>query len=514
MSRSRTKSALEKHLDQSPSWKIGFQEFVSQLGRPSAFFYLFYEGGKQIIHVDSKGKLSLSKKATHEKEMKQGGFIEDFDEQIKDLRILKKLPKIYSKDQYRRRVIFGIQYMGRLKGFLIIRGLRKNGAALIKNLTLFNCLVQAETALSYRTFELQNFYETVHPRALALSTIHSVHRAMAMSTGLSELLPRVGRLCAQVLKAKRCDVFLINHDRQYLELKFSLGERKRKNMRVRIGHGIEGHVAETAEFHLSRSCVAVPFIEDDVVGIVALRDKIDGTAFTKTDMEILKTLTEQAVVAIKNAQLFEETKQLTAGSIKTINELLELSFSGDNIHLPLFGEIAFLMGRDLKLKEDELTHLHRATFLIDAGQLGTPEEILKKSDRLTETEFEAIKQHPTKGAAILAQIGSLKPVIPIILHHHERFDGKGYPSKLRGDEIPIGGRIVAVVDSFTAMLSKRPYRKILKVDDAIKEIESNSGTQFDPKVVASFMKVVRYPQIAQKLQGLRTRGPQPVSPNP
>jgi HD-GYP domain-containing protein (c-di-GMP phosphodiesterase class II) len=239
-----------------------------------------------------------------------------------------------------------------------------------------------------------------------------------------------------------------------------------------------------------------------VVGVVLLKDKLGGTPFTKTDLEILKTLSEQAVIAIKNAQLFEETEQLTLGSIKTINEFLELSFAGDNVHLPLFSEIAFQIGRDLGLSGHELTNLHRATFLIDAGHLGTPERILYKKEKLTPREFEEVKQHPSRGAEILQQIGSLRPVIPIILHHHERWDGMGYPNRLKGDEIPIGARIVAVVDSFTAMLSKRAYRRVLAIDEAVDEIKANSGTQFDPKVVESFMKVIKEPEIIQKLREL------------
>jgi HD-GYP domain-containing protein (c-di-GMP phosphodiesterase class II) len=213
------------------------------------------------------------------------------------------------------------------------------------------------------------------------------------------------------------------------------------------------------------------------------------------DLEILQSLSEQAVVAIKNAQLFEETEKLTHGSIQTINELLELHYGGERGQLPLFGKIVMEVGKDLQLNGRELTDLQRAILLLDAGQLTFLEKIWDKKTKLTKREFEQIKRIPMRGATLLKSISSLKPVIPIILHHRERFDGKGYPRGLKGEEIPIGARIVAVVDSFLAMVSHRFYRRRLTVDEALKEVQANSGSQFDPKVVESFLKVVRRKEI-------------------
>ena len=474
-------------------------------GKPLGWLFVLHETGHQLIRLDRKGNCSFFAKS----KTNQAGctaFLEKYFEQMVSKREeTEDLPKFYHCAYGRSGAIFALKHLGELKGFLVLCAIGKSERETAPYLRLFDRFLQAEVELAYKTFELQNFYETVHPRALALSTIHSVHRVMASSLGLDQLLPRIGRLCAQVLKARSCAVYLLDSTKTYLIPKFSFGEKIEKRRRLKIGHGMEGHVAETADFHLTRNCIAVPFIEDDVVGVVVLRNKVGDTPFTKTDLEILKTLSEQAVIAIKNAQLFEETEQLTLGSIKTINELLELSFAGDNVHLPLFGEIAYQMGRDLGLSGDELTNLHRATFLIDAGHLGTPERILHKKERLTKQEFEEVKQHPSRGAAILQQISSLRPITPIILHHHERWDGTGYPNHLKGEEIPIGARIVSVVDSFTAMLSQRPYRRVRRINEAIKEIKANSGVQFDPKVVESFLKAIQQPEISEKLKNLEKR---------
>ena len=254
-------------------------------------------------------------------------------------------------------------------------------------------------------------------------------------------------------------------------------------------------MAETGDPHFDRHCIAIPFIDEDIVGVISLWDKVDDQPFTQTDLEILKSLSEQAVVAIKNAQLFEETEKLTLGSIQTINELLKLHYGGERSQLPIFGRMVMEVGKDLSLNGRELTHLERAIFLLDAGQLTFPEKVWDKKGKLTKKEFEQIKRIPLRGATLLKSIGSLKPVIPIILHHRERYDGKGYPRGLKGEAIPIGARIVAVVDSFLAMISHRMYRRRFGIAEALEEVQANSGTQFDPEVVESFLKVMRRKEI-------------------
>jgi putative nucleotidyltransferase with HDIG domain len=145
----------------------------------------------------------------------------------------------------------------------------------------------------------------------------------------------------------------------------------------------------------------------------------------------------------------------------------------------------------MHLDEKEIESLKYASLLHDAGKADTPLEILTKTTKLTPKEYRIIKRHPVRGAQILRPLQILKPVISIILHHHEKYNGTGYPSRLKKGQIPLGARIMAVADAFEAMVYGRPYRERVDINSAIKEIKNKSGTQFDPKVVEACLKVVK-----------------------
>lgn len=142
---------------------------------------------------------------------------------------------------------------------------------------------------------------------------------------------------------------------------------------------------------------------------------------------------------------------------------------------------------ELGMKGQELEDLHRASVLHDLGKIGVREAVLNKPGRLTEEEFAEVVRHPETAVRILEPIPFFRPLLPAILHHHERFDGKGYPSRLAGRSIPLASRIMTIADTFDAMTSTRAYRKALPVADAIAEIRRCSGTQFDPDIVPAFL---------------------------
>lgn len=509
MNKGKKQSVLERFLLKNPLWEEGYRSFNLLFGKPLGFLLVLDEEANRLIRLDRRDYDSFYAASSSNQRSTEGFLIKYCELYAQEEENLKKFPCLFKDAFGKQGAIFALSHLGSLKGFLLLTALKKPQRVLESYLEPFDSFLATQVDLAFRTFELNNFYETVHPRALALSTMHSVHRVISSSLRLKELLPRIGRLSAQVLKAQGCSIMLCDPEQQYLTPYFSMGQNRKfiHLHRLKVGRGMVGRIAKTADFHFSRNSIAVPFIDEDVVGVIVLWDKIDRQPFSRTDLEILKSLSEQAVVAIKNAQLYEETEQLTLGSIKTINDLLELNFSREQSQLPVFREMILEVGKELGLSQRELMDVDRAVMLIDAGALVSPEQVWRKKGKLTKREFDVIKQIPLKGAHLLRSIKSLKPLIPIILHHRERYDGKGYPQGLKGEQIPIGARIISVVDSFLAMISPRAYREALPLEQALKEIRINRATQFDPLVVDSFLHVIHRPEMMEKVGALAIEKP-------
>ena len=165
-------------------------------------------------------------------------------------------------------------------------------------------------------------------------------------------------------------------------------------------------------------------------------------------------------------------------------------------HSQKVAEYAVALAKELGLRKEKVENIRIAALLHDIGKLGIPDRILKKADGLDEREWEAIKDHPVIGVDILRHSQHFGPILPIILHHHERYDGGGYPSGLKGDQIPLEARILAVADAYDAMTSPRPYRKAFSRQAALRELQAQAGRQFDPALVRAFTAVVQRELVA------------------
>lgn len=159
-------------------------------------------------------------------------------------------------------------------------------------------------------------------------------------------------------------------------------------------------------------------------------------------------------------------------------------------HSERVAELSLQLAKAMGLSRQAQAMIHIGAHLHDIGKIGIPDDILNKPDKLTPEEFQIICEHPTIGGTIIEKMKVFRPIAGIVRHHHERFDGTGYPAKLRGGDIPLGARIVAVADAFDAMTTPRPYRLPLTWEVAIEEIRQGCGTQFDPEVVSAFLRCV------------------------
>lgn len=185
----------------------------------------------------------------------------------------------------------------------------------------------------------------------------------------------------------------------------------------------------------------------------------------------------------------EEIRQVYMGAITSLAKALEARDKYTDGHSKRVTDYSLAIAKKLSLLEKDIEKIRLAALLHDIGKIGIKEEILHKNGSLTNEEYTHISEHPNIAVEILKMIIKDEEIIKVIRHHHERFDGKGTPDGLRGDEIPIGSRIIAVGDTYDAMTSNRPYRSFLSHEDAIAELKRCSGTQFDPKIVNSFMGI-------------------------
>jgi putative nucleotidyltransferase with HDIG domain len=193
--------------------------------------------------------------------------------------------------------------------------------------------------------------------------------------------------------------------------------------------------------------------------------------------------------------------RLNWGTLTALARAIDAKSEWTAGHSERVTKLALKIGRALALTREELDNLHRAGLLHDIGKIGTPAELIDKSDRLTHEEQKIVNEHPSIGERILEPIEAYAEIVPIVRQHHERFNGKGYPEGLAGETITLGARILAVADVYDALSSERPYRKAMDPDEALRIIEENSGSHFDPAVVEAFFKVLEEDRKLRPLPG-------------
>ena len=209
----------------------------------------------------------------------------------------------------------------------------------------------------------------------------------------------------------------------------------------------------------------------------------------------IKAIEQMNLIKDINKELKETNDKLEKAYLETIETLrftVEAKDTYTRGHSDRVSEYSVLIGKHLGLSEEDIHLLRVGGLFHDIGKIGVPDSILLKTSKLTDDEYSEIKNHPTIGAHILSNATIFEKAIPVVKHHHERYDGFGYPSKLAGENIPYLARIAAVADSFDAMTSKRTYRDSMPMDIVIEEIRKNKGSQFDPNIADTFLNILSY----------------------
>jgi HAMP domain-containing protein len=212
--------------------------------------------------------------------------------------------------------------------------------------------------------------------------------------------------------------------------------------------------------------------------------------FTTEDITLARQLADQVAVALSNSSLISELREMNWGALQALARAVDAKSAWTAGHSERVAELALKLGKALNLNSNSLETLQRAAFLHDIGKIGVPVAVLDKPAKLSDEEFGLIKRHPDWGVKIIEPINAFKSITPMIAQHHERFDGKGYPAGLAGEQIDRSARILAVADVYDALSSDRPYRKGMTIEAALGIIEKEAGRQFDPEMVKALLKVI------------------------
>ena len=340
---------------------------------------------------------------------------------------------------------------------------------------------------------IRNYSTPTKKYRFLVSAVHSIYRLLNSTYEVKELISRMGRLFCQFFNAQYCLIVLLDSNKKYSIIKCLIKDNNRLivDKKTKVRGRVEEKIIESSSAVRKGGLIGVPLICEDILGFIIVKRANLHQPFDKFDQEMLMNMAEQAVIGIKNLQLYEEQQKIVFGSIKSLVTLLNTRVPQEYTHSPHFSKLVCALGVEIHLGEKQIESLKYASLLHDTGKIDIPSEILTKATKLTSEEYDIIKKHPVKGAQILRPLQILRPVIPIIMHHHEKFNGTGYPSHLKGGQIPLCARIMSVADAFEAMVYGRPYRQRMDINSAIKEIKKKSGTQFDPKVVEAFLKVIK-----------------------
>lgn len=356
-------------------------------------------------------------------------------------------------------------------------------------------------------------------RVRQLSCLLEVNRVINADLNPDRVIPAVLEQAVEVLNAERGSLWMLEEGNSVIAGKASIGPGADKigEIRLKPGEGIAGRVIESglgelvADAHNdprwssrvdsatgleTRSIITAPLKGDDgVIGCLQLINKTPGEngtrLFDENDLDLLTALGTQATLVIENSRLLEATRDLARdlekawrSTLDALASAMETRDTDTREHCYRTVELSVLLAKRMGLSEDELCSLARGALLHDIGKIGIPDMILLKPGKLSDEERLVMNQHVKLGHEMLKHIEFFQSALPVVLYHHENFDGSGYLKGMKADEIPLAARIFHVVDCYDALTSERPYKQPWPHEKALAELKEQSGSHFDPAVIA------------------------------
>jgi putative nucleotidyltransferase with HDIG domain len=365
--------------------------------------------------------------------------------------------------------------------------------------------------------ELTDLNTELSQKVEMLKAINTATRTIVSVADTRKVLEQTMTPIVEVFGFDRAMIMLVNEAGDALEYSYGVGEsaeaeEKLRNYRIPLSRdqnlmvrvlkkgkpvlirdveaaGLNPTNRILADFRPSSFIVCPLMAQDRVIGVLGVDRRGEHKRPTNSDMEFLSIFANNIATAFLRARLDEELKSSYVNSVRALVNAIEEKDTYTRGHSERVATMAVQVARTLGVSEAEIEYLQFGSILHDVGKIGIPESIVKSPKPLTNAEYKIIQKHPLKGVEILYPITFIKDHMYLVRNHHERWDGRGYPDGLTGDEIPLGAQIVSIADAYDAMTSSRPYRRGMPPNQAAKEIQKSSGSQFSTKIVEAFMNV-------------------------
>jgi len=362
-----------------------------------------------------------------------------------------------------------------------------------------------------RDASLKNTWNKFDELLTSLLTIHEIGIVNAGSIKKEEFYQTVLESACELIHSPRGSLMIFDDASQELRIAASKNISKEviETTHIKPGQGIGGRAFETGETifvtdpeqntqykdfiggeEQKEPFIALPLkVKDKPFGVLNLHLSREKESFTDYDLKFLTLLAGESAITLENIKLYESIENFYLEMVQTLARVIDAkdAYTGD--HAGRARQKARSLAEELHMPEQMIKYVEYAALLHDIGKIGIDGGILSKPGRLTEAEYTEIKKHPAIGYQILSPIHFLGPVAQMVLYHQEWYNGMGYPEGLKGEEIPLGARIVATIDAWDAMMSDRPYRKALSREIGVSELTKGAGKQFDPQVVEAFLKL-------------------------
>ncbi|MGB4592624.1 MAG: HD domain-containing phosphohydrolase [Coriobacteriia bacterium] len=360
------------------------------------------------------------------------------------------------------------------------------------------------------TDSLRERTESLTKKVLELATLYEMSRALGATLDLDLLLDSVLDSAMRIFNVELGYVTLLDRESGAIEVRAWRGAEQARPDEAAVRSSMSEWViresrplifnpprdsqeASTRVDSVSGALAAlcVPLISGEgTIGAITVGSRDASQRFTSDDVRLLATIANHVTIAIGNIDLFSSLQDAYLATVRALAAAVDAKDPYTRGHSDRVAQFALVIGESMNLSLEQRTALEMAAYLHDIGKIGIPEEILLKPGKLSDEEMGQMRHHPLIGANILKPIAFPWPIAPVVRHHHEHYDGRGYPAGLKGEEIPMLARVLTVADAYEAMIADRPYRRGRSEQDAVLELRRCSGSHFDPRVVDAFIHVL------------------------